>query len=152
MTPRSPRPACTSSPPTPASTSKAASRRTTRSASRSTPAPFPARPQIGKLDLNASIVGPASSPIAEGSFDAGDIHVEQGSLDHVSATFRAVPNGPLNQEATRIAFEGQGAMSGLALADPALASAIGSEAKLSLRGSAIVGGDIVVRYARTCVA
>ena len=33
-------------------------------------------------------------------------------------------------------------MSGLALADPALARAIGSEAKLALRGSASVGGDI----------
>ena len=33
-------------------------------------------------------------------------------------------------------------MTGLALADPALASAIGSEAKLSLRGSAAVGGDV----------
>ncbi|HTZ68643.1 MAG TPA: hypothetical protein VMB83_14500, partial [Roseiarcus sp.] len=98
--------------------------------------------QIGKLDLNASIVGPTSSPTIEGSFDARDIHVEQGSLDHVSATFRAVPNGTLADEATRIAFEGQAAMSGLALSDPTLARAIGSEAKLTLRGSASIGGDI----------
>ncbi len=103
---------------------------------------IPGATQIGKLDLNASIVGPVLNPIAEGSFDAGDIHVEQGSLDHVSARFRAVPSGPVNQEATRIAFEGRGAMSGLKLADPALASAIGSEAKLSLRGTASVGGDV----------
>jgi translocation and assembly module TamB len=103
---------------------------------------IPGANQIGKLDLNASIVGPALSPTTEGSFDAGDIHVEQGSLDHIAASFRAVPNGPLNQETTRIAFEGQGAMSGLALADPALARAIGSEAKLALRGTATVGGDV----------
>jgi translocation and assembly module TamB len=103
---------------------------------------IPGATQIGKLDLNASIAGPTLSPTIEGSFEAGDIHVEQGSLDHVSATFRAVPNGPLIEESTRIAFEGQGAMSGLTLADPALARAVGSEAKLTLRGSASVGGDI----------
>jgi translocation and assembly module TamB len=63
-------------------------------------------------------------------------------LDHISASFRAAPNGPVNQETTRIAFEGQGAMSGLALADPTLARAIGGEAKLALRGTASVGGEI----------
>jgi translocation and assembly module TamB len=103
---------------------------------------IPGATQIGKLDLNASIVGPALSPVFEGSFQAGDVHIEQGSLDNVSASFRAVPNGPLNQETTHIAFEGQGAMSGLMLADPAIARAIGSEAKLALRGTATVGGDV----------
>ena len=103
---------------------------------------IPGATQIGKLDLNASIAGSALSPVVEGSFDAGDIHVEQGSLDHISASFRSIPNGPLDQETTRIAFEGQGAMSGLMLADPALARAVGSEAKLALRGTATVGGDV----------
>ena len=103
---------------------------------------IPGATEIGKLDLNASIAGPALSPTIEGSFDAGDIHVEQGSLDRVSATFRAAPNGSLAEASTRIAFEGQGAMSGLKLADPTLASAVGSEAKVSLRGSASTGGDI----------
>ena len=103
---------------------------------------IPGATEIGKLDLNASIAGPALSPTIEGSFDAGDIHVEQGSLDRVSATFRAAPNGSLAENSTRIAFEGQGAMSGLKLADPTLASAVGSEAKVALRGSASTGGDI----------
>ena len=103
---------------------------------------IPGATEIGKLDLNASIAGPALSPTIEGSFDAGDIHVEQGSLDRVSSTFRAAPNGSLAETSTRIAFEGQGAMSGLKLADPTLASAVGSEAKVALRGSASTGGDI----------
>ena len=103
---------------------------------------IPGATEIGKLDLNASIAGPALSPTIEGAFNAGDIHVEQGSLDTVSATFRAVPSGSLAEESTRIAFEAQGAMSGLALADPTLARAIGSEAKLALRGSASIGGDV----------
>ena len=103
---------------------------------------IPGATQIGKLDLNASIAGPALSPTIEGSFDAGDIHVEQGSLDHIAATFRAVPNGSLFEESTRVAFAGEGAMSGLALADTTLARTIGSEAKLTLRGEAGIGGDI----------
>jgi translocation and assembly module TamB len=105
---------------------------------------IPGATQIGKLDLNASIVGPVLSPTTEVSFEAGDIQTEQGSLDHISASFRAAPNGPVNQETTRIAFEGQGAMSGLMLADPTLGRAIGSEAKLALRGAASVGGDISI--------
>ena len=103
---------------------------------------IPGATQIGKLDLNASIVGPLLSPVAEASFEAGEIHSDQGSLDHISASFRAAPKGPVNQETTRVAFEGQGAMSGLALADPMLGRAIGSEAKLALRGTSTVSGDI----------
>jgi translocation and assembly module TamB len=103
---------------------------------------IPGATQIGKLDLNASIVGPVLSPTTEVSFEAGEIHTEHGSIDHISASFRAEPNGPVNQETTRIAFEGQGAMSGLKLADPTLGIAIGSEAKLALRGAASVAGDI----------
>ena len=103
---------------------------------------IPGATQIGKLDLNASIAGPIASPTIEGSFDAGQIRVAEGSLGHAAATFHAAPNGPLTDEATRIAFEGQTAVSGLALADPALGRAVGSEVKLSLRGSASLGGDI----------
>src|SRR5271166_3670875 len=98
--------------------------------------------QIGKLDLNASIAGPIASPTIDCAFDAGQIRVAEGSLGHAAATFHAAPNGPLTDEATRIAFEGQTAVSGLALADPALGRAVGSEVKLSLRGSASLGGDI----------
>ena len=102
----------------------------------------PAATQIGKLDLNASIVGPIASPTIEGAFDAADVHVAEGSLSHAAATFHAAPNGALTDEATRIAFDGKAAVSGLALADPALARAVGSEAKLTVSGSASPGGDI----------
>ena len=67
----------------------------------------PGATQIGKLDLNASIVGPVLSPTVEGAFDAADVHVAEGSLDHASATFHAAPNGALTDEATRIAFDGK---------------------------------------------
>ena len=100
---------------------------TTFSISRCTQAQFPAPAAIGKLDLNASISGPLSSPTIDGAFDAGQIHVAEGSVDRVEASFRASPNGPLSDEATRIQFEGQAAVNGLALADPAFSQAVGRE-------------------------
>jgi translocation and assembly module TamB len=102
----------------------------------------PGATQIGKLNLNASIVGPVLSPTVDGAFDAADVHVAEGSLDHASATFHAASKGALTDEATRIGFDGKAAVSGLALADAALARAVGSEAKLTLSGSASPGGDI----------
>ena len=103
---------------------------------------IPGAAQIGKLDLNASIVGPLDGATVEGDLDASQIHVAEGSLDHVSASFRAVPNGSLTDEATRIPFKGQAQVSGLRLADPALARAVGADIALALRGSASAGGGI----------
>ena len=84
----------------------------------------------------------STAATVEGDLDAEQIHVAEGSLDHVSASFRAVPNGPLTDEATRIPFKGQAQVSGLRLADPALARAVGAEIALALRGSASAGGGI----------
>ena len=92
---------------------------------------IPGAAQIGKLDLNASIVGPLDGATVEGDLDAEQIHVAEGSLDHVSASFRAVPNGSLTDEATRIPFKGQAQVSGLRLADPALARAVGARDRRS---------------------
>ena len=63
---------------------------------------IPGSTTVGKLDLNASINGPLASPTIDGAFDAGEIRVEQGSVDRVEATFRASPDGPLTEEKTRI--------------------------------------------------
>ncbi|HZZ60560.1 MAG TPA: translocation/assembly module TamB domain-containing protein [Roseiarcus sp.] len=102
---------------------------------------IPGGETVGKLDLNASITGPLSGPTLEAVFDAGQIHVAEGSLDHVAATFRAAPNGPLTDATTRIAFTGDAKMSGLALADPALSQAVGPEVALTARGSASPEGE-----------
>ena len=63
---------------------------------------IPGSTTVGKLDLNASITGPLASPTIDGAFDAGEIRVEQGSVERVEATFRASPDGPLTEEKTRI--------------------------------------------------
>ena len=97
---------------------------------------IPGSATVGKLDLNASINGPPSTPTIDGAFDAGQIRVEQGSVDRVQATFRAGPDGPLTEEKTRILFEGEAKVNGLALSDPAFAQAVGRELTLTMRGSA----------------
>jgi translocation and assembly module TamB len=96
---------------------------------------IPGSTAIGKLDLNASINGPVSSPTIDGAFDAGQIRVEQGSVERVEASFHASPDGPLMEQKTRILFESQASVKGLALADPAFNQAIGRELALKMRGS-----------------
>ena len=103
---------------------------------------LPGATAIGKLDLNASLVGPILSPTVEGAFDAGQIHVAEGSVDRVVASFHAAPSGALTDKATRIPFEGQAKVSGLALTDPALRQAVGSDIALTLDGSASPEGDV----------
>jgi translocation and assembly module TamB len=100
---------------------------------------IPGSTTVGKLDLNASITGPLASPTIDGAFDAGEIQVEQGSVDRVESTFRASPDGPLTEEKTRILFESQASVKGLALADPAFAQAVGRELTLKMRGSVLKG-------------
>jgi len=100
---------------------------------------IPGSPTVGKLDLDASIKGPLASPTIDGAFDAGQIRVEQGSVDQVKASFRASPDGALTDEKTRILFESQASVKGLALADPAFAQAVGRELTLNMRGSVLKG-------------
>ena len=100
---------------------------------------IPGSTTVGKLDLNASITGPLASPTIDGAFDAGQIRVEQGSVERVKASFRASPDGPLTEEKTRILFESQASVKGLALADPAFAQAVGRELTLKMRGSVLKG-------------
>ena len=102
---------------------------------------IPGSTAIGKLDFNASINGPLSSPTIEGAFDAQQIHIDEGSVDRVEASFRASPDGPLTEEKTRILFDGQATVKGLALADPAFSQAIGSELTLTMHGSASSTGE-----------
>ena len=103
---------------------------------------IPGSTTVGKLDLNASINGPLSTPTIDGAFDAGQIRVEQGSVERVTASFHASPNGPLTEETTRILFEGEAKVSGLALTDPAFAQAVGRELTLTMRGSASSRGEM----------
>ena len=65
--------------------------------------------------------------------------VSNCAVERVEASFRASPDGPLTEEKTRILFESQASVKGLALADPAFAQAVGRELTLNMRGSVLKG-------------
>ena len=94
---------------------------------------IPGATDIGKLDLNASIIGPLASPTMDGAFDAGQVRLAEATVDHVAATFSTLrqANGPIGDEATQVAFRADGAMSGLKLSDPGLTRAGDRQAKAS---------------------
>ena len=103
---------------------------------------IPGATEIGKLDLDASIVGPIAEPDDRRRVRRGRHPCRRRLARRVSGDVPRRPSGAADRERRESLFEAQAAMSGLALADPALASAVGSEAKLSLRGSASPGGDV----------
>ena len=103
---------------------------------------IPGSKTIAKLDLNASVKGPLAGPTLDAAFEAGQIRVAEGSLDHVAATFRAAPNGSLMEATTRIAFAGDAKVNGLALADPSINQAVGPEIALTMRGAASPSGEM----------
>jgi translocation and assembly module TamB len=102
---------------------------------------IPGSTAIGKLDLNATVNGPASAPAIDASLEAGDVKSPQGSLDRFVANLRARSSGSLTETASRILFDGDGTVTGLALADPAIARALGRDFKLAMRGALEPGGQ-----------
>ncbi len=101
---------------------------------------IPGATEIGKLDLNTTIAGPISAPTIDGAFDAGNIQGSEASLERLTASFHVHPSAALTESAAKILFEAQGEAKGLALADPALRQAVGSELTISMRGSSTTGG------------
>ena len=104
---------------------------------------IPGATEIGKLDLNASIVGPLASPTIDGSFDAGDIHVAQGVARPCRGDVprRAERADRRGSDARRLR-RAKARLSGLKLADPTLAQRRRQRRRLTLRGSASPAGDI----------
>ena len=101
---------------------------------------IPGASEIGKLDLDTTIVGPIAAPTIDGAFDAGNIHAAEASLERLTASFHVHPSAALTESEAKILFEAQGEAKGLALADPALSQAVGSQVTVSARGSATAGG------------
>ncbi|MCB8821770.1 translocation/assembly module TamB domain-containing protein [Microvirga rosea] len=106
------------------------------------------RAEIRKLAFDGKVVGPLASPQVEGKLDAEDARLPAGHLAKLSATFSAKPDGSLSEKTTRIALTADAAASGVTLTDEALAKAVGSEFKLTLRGSAAREGATDVDTAR----
>lgn len=94
-----------------------------------------AETEIAKLAFDATIRGPVDGPAIVASLDAEDAKLPIGHLGKLAATFTATPNGTLTEPTTKIALVADGEAAGVALADPALARAVGNRVAFTLRGT-----------------
>ena len=91
--------------------------------------------EIGKLAFDATIRGPVAGPTVVASLDAQDATLPTGRFGKVALTFNATPTGTIGDPGTRIALTSDGEASGIALADKALARAVGDKVTFALRGT-----------------
>jgi translocation and assembly module TamB len=104
--------------------------------------------QIKTLVFDGTVKGQMSAPNIAATLKLEDAALPAASLTALNATFTAVPNGSLTEPATRIALAADGRATGLRLADPALARAVGESVSLTMRGSASTEGVIDIDNAR----
>ncbi|PZU92409.1 MAG: hypothetical protein DI527_09725 [Chelatococcus sp.] len=91
--------------------------------------------EIGKLAFDATVNGPVSAPRIVARLDAEDARLPIGRLGKLALGFTATPSGALGQAGSSIALVSDGEASGIALADPALARAVGERVTFTLRGT-----------------
>ncbi|CAH1650513.1 conserved hypothetical protein [Hyphomicrobiales bacterium] len=91
--------------------------------------------EIGKLAFDATIRGPVAGPTVVATLDARDAKMPVGRFGKVGLSFNATPTGTIGQPGTRIALTSDGEASGIALADKALARAVGDKVTFTLRGT-----------------
>lgn len=91
--------------------------------------------EIGKLAFDATIKGPVDGPTVVAKLDMQDASLPAGRFGNVGLTFDATPSGTIGQAGTRIALTSDGEASGIALADAALAKAVGDKVTFTLRGT-----------------
>ncbi|KQK32293.1 hypothetical protein ARD30_00490 [Bosea thiooxidans] len=91
--------------------------------------------EIGKLAFDATIRGPVAGPTIVAKLDAQDASMPVGRFGKVDLTFNATPSGTIGESGTRIALTSDGQASGIALADKALARAVGDKVTFTLRGT-----------------
>lgn len=91
--------------------------------------------EIGKLAFDATIRGPVAGPNVVAKLDARDMKLATGSFGKIALTFNATPSGTIGEAGTRIALTSDGEASGIALADRALARAVGDKVTFTLRGT-----------------
>ena len=82
------------------------------------------------------------APNLDASLVAEDARLPAGQLRKLNATFKAVPISSGSDAMRRIQLSGDARASGLALKDPALAKAVGTEASSVLRGTSTTNGVV----------
>ena len=98
-------------------------------------------PDVGKLDLSATVKGPLPRPAADVALDVEKLKSSVGTLGRLTAHFAALPAKPGDATAP-IALTGEADMAGLALADPAEAALVGPTGKLAFQAAATPDGTL----------
>jgi translocation and assembly module TamB len=98
--------------------------------------------EIRRLAFDARITGALAAPNVDATLQAEDARLPAGRLARLDATFNAVPTGTLGDAATLIRLSADAHATGLVPSDPALATAIGNEATLRLRGTSTKAGVV----------
>lgn len=96
--------------------------------------------EIGKLAFDATIKGPGTGPTVVARLDLEDARLPTGRFGKIGLGFNATPSGTIGQAGSRIALTADGEASGIALADAALAKAVGERVTFTLRGTGIDDG------------
>jgi translocation and assembly module TamB len=91
--------------------------------------------EIGKLAFDATIRGQAAGPAIVATLDAEDAKLPDAALGRLGMRFTATPSGALAEPGTKVALVADGAATGLVLADPKLARAVGDRVVFTLRGT-----------------
>ncbi|KAB1074340.1 translocation/assembly module TamB domain-containing protein [Methylobacterium planeticum] len=92
-----------------------------------------AETELQSLVFDGSLKGPLVRPQVRGALKAAGLRTRDSRLDRIEASVQAEPAG--TEAASRFALSADARVEGLALADPALAGALGSHAVLTLRGT-----------------
>ena len=96
--------------------------------------------RLGRLAFDAHVTGALDSPAVDATLALDDASLPAGSLSRLEASFKATPSGSIVNTSTLLQLSADARVKGLALKNPALAQAIGSEATFVARGSRPVRG------------
>jgi translocation and assembly module TamB len=100
-------------------------------------------PDLGKLDLLATVKGPLPRPAAEVALDVEKLKSSAGTLGRLTAHFAALPAKP-GDAAQPVALTGEADMADLALADAAQSALVGHSGKLAFQATATPDGALDV--------
>jgi translocation and assembly module TamB len=100
------------------------------------------------LEGEANVAGALARPEATLKLLVEDAEGPFGRLGHIDLDARAVTDGDLANPASRLDVSAEGRATSLALADAALAEALGETTKLSLRARVSGGGDAEIGLAK----
>ncbi len=115
---------------------------------RGVPAAAGAAFSANTLGADIHAAGTLSSPNIDARLLVENARSPAGRVGHIDATIKAVADGALGLAATRVDIAADVNGSGVAIADPGLAGAIGETATLSLRARATGQGDADISVAK----